>query len=58
MSDQDDWDFAGDDDAKMTIEAAVRYLLKGAAGSDRGDIVLEIIEIVRDVANGLPHGPA
>jgi hypothetical protein len=21
MSDQDDWDFAGDDDAKMTIEA-------------------------------------
>ena len=30
MSDQDDWDFAGDDDAKMTIRAAVRYLLKGA----------------------------
>jgi hypothetical protein len=52
MSDQDDWDFAGDDDAKMTIEAAVRYLLKGAAGSDRGDIVLEIIEIVRQAAQG------
>jgi hypothetical protein len=25
MSDEDDWDFAGADDAKMTIRAAVRY---------------------------------
>jgi hypothetical protein len=52
MSDQDDWDFAGDDDAKVTIHAAVRYLLKGAAGSDRGDIVVEIIEIVHQAAQG------
>ena len=54
MSDEDDWDFAGDDDAKVTIRAAVRYLLKGAPGSDRGDIVAEIIEIVREAAHGLP----
>ena len=54
MSDQYDWDFAGADDAKMTMRAAVHYLLKGAAASDRGDIVREIIAIVRDVANGLP----
>ena len=54
MSDQDDWEFAGADDAKVTIRAAVRYLLKGAAGSDRGDIVREIIAIVSDAANGSP----
>ena len=56
MSDQDDWDFAGADDAKATIRAAVRYMLKGAAGSDRGDIAREIIEIVNEVARGLPPG--
>jgi hypothetical protein len=28
MSDEDDWDFAGNADAKVTIHAAVRYLLK------------------------------
>jgi hypothetical protein len=54
MSDQDDWDFAGEDDAKARIRAAVRYLLKGAAGSDRGDIVREIIDMVSEVARGLP----
>ncbi len=54
MSDQDDWDFAGEDDAKAQIRAAVRYLLKGAAGSDRGDIVREILDIVGEVAHGLP----
>jgi hypothetical protein len=32
----------------------VGYLLKDVAGSDRGDIVREIIAIVRDAANGLP----
>ena len=53
MSDQDDWDFAGADDAKLTIRAAVRYLLQGAAGSDRGDIAREIIEMVSEVARGL-----
>jgi hypothetical protein len=36
MSDLDDWEFEDDEDAKTTITAAVRYLLKGAAGSDRG----------------------
>jgi hypothetical protein len=56
MSDQDDWDFAGDDDAKAEIRAAVTYLLNGAAGSDRGDIVREIIEIVNDVTRELAPG--
>ena len=54
MSDDDDWDFAGADDAKVTIRAAIRYLLKGATGGARGDIVQEIISIVRQVAAGLP----
>jgi hypothetical protein len=31
MPEQDDWEFAGTDDAKAEIRAAVRYLLKGAA---------------------------
>jgi hypothetical protein len=43
MSDQDDWDFAGPDDAKAELRAAVAYLLNAAAGSDRGDIVREIM---------------
>jgi hypothetical protein len=38
----------------VTIRAAVRYLLKGAAGTDRGDIVREIIKIVSEEASGLP----
>lgn len=54
MSDQIDWDFAGDDGAKAEIGAAVRYLLKDATSRVRDDIVREIIDIVRDVANGLP----
>jgi hypothetical protein len=52
MSDEYDWDFAGAGDAKVTIHAAVRYLLKDAARSDRGDIVAGIIEIVRQAAQG------
>jgi hypothetical protein len=52
MSDQDDWDFAGADDAKATIRAAIRYLLRGTAGRDRGDVVAGIIEIVRQAAQG------
>ena len=52
MTVQIDWDFAGHDDAKAEIGAAVRYLLKDATGNARGDIVREIIEIVRDVAIG------
>ena len=57
-SDDDDWDFVGADDAKMTIRAAIRYLLKGATGGARGDIVQEIISIVRQAASGLlPEQP-
>ena len=54
MSDQDDWDFAGADDAKVTIRAAVRYLLRGTTDGIRGDIVQEIISMVRQVSNGSP----
>jgi hypothetical protein len=43
----------GADDAKARIGAAVRYLLKDATGSGRGDLVREIIEIVHNAANGL-----
>jgi hypothetical protein len=57
MSDQDDWDFAGDDDAKMTIRAAVRYLIKGATAGTRGDIVQGIISIVRQAVHDLPDQP-
>jgi hypothetical protein len=48
MSDELDWHFTDPDDAKSEIRAAVRYLLKDAAGSDRGDIAREIIEIVNE----------
>ena len=51
MSDEDDWDLAGADDAKVTIRAAVRYLLKGTTDGARGDIVQAIISIVRQVSN-------
>ena len=54
MSDENDSNFSGQDDAKAEIRAAVRYLLEGAAGSDRGDIVREIVGIVDEVARGLP----
>ena len=58
MSGQDDWEFAGPDDAKAEILAAVGYLLRGATGGARGDIVQEIIAIVRQVASGLPPEPS
>ena len=54
MRDQFQTDFGGQDDAKAEIRAAVRYLLEGAAGSDRGDIVRQIIAIVNEVARDLP----
>ena len=57
MSDLDDADFAGADDAKVTIRAAVRYLLKGAGRSERGDIVVDILGIVRKAAYGEPLYP-
>ena len=56
MSDEIDCDFTSADDAKAELRAAVGYLLKDAAGSDRGDIVREIIAIVNEVARGLPAG--
>jgi hypothetical protein len=52
MSAQIDWDFAGDEDAKAEIGAAVRYLLKDATGGARSDVIRDIVEIVHDVANG------
>jgi hypothetical protein len=58
MSDDDDWDFAGADDAKLTIRAAIRYLLKGTTNGVRGDIVQQIIAIVRQVSNEPPTGQA
>jgi hypothetical protein len=54
MSGQDDWNFVDKDDAKAEIRAAVEYFLRGATGGARGDIVQEIIAIVRQVASGLP----
>jgi hypothetical protein len=49
--------FDSAEDAKTAIRAAVQYLLKESSGSDRGDIVREIIEIVCEVARGLaPRG--
>jgi hypothetical protein len=56
MSDEDDWDFVGEGDAKLMILAAVRYLLESASASDRGDVVIEIIEVVRQAAQGLSVG--
>jgi hypothetical protein len=58
MSDNDNWDFAGADDAKMTIRAAIRYLLKGTTDGVRGDIVQEIISIVRQISNEPPTDQA
>jgi hypothetical protein len=53
MSDLDDWEFVDDEDAKMTISAAVRYLLKGVSGSDR-DIVSERQVALDDVRPDRP----
>jgi hypothetical protein len=52
MSDQRE--FVDPDDAKAMIRTAVGYLLRDATGGARGDIVQEIIAIVRQVASGLP----
>jgi hypothetical protein len=37
------------------IRAAVEYLLRGTTGGARGDIVQEILAIVREAANGPPR---
>jgi hypothetical protein len=57
MSDQVDCGFADDGDARAEIGAAVRYLLRDSIGGARADLVRKIIEIVRDVADGLPAQP-
>ena len=44
MSDGYDWAFSARDDAKAEIRVAVRFLLKGAAGTDRDLVALEIME--------------
>ncbi|MGA2999844.1 hypothetical protein [Bradyrhizobium sp.] len=54
MSDESDWDFANSDDAKAEIRAAVGYLLRNTSGAGRADLILELIQIVRDAANGVP----
>jgi hypothetical protein len=51
MSDDSDWDFANSDDAKAEIRAAVEYLLRDTSNANRADLVLELIQIVRDAAN-------
>jgi hypothetical protein len=56
MSDDSDWDFANSDDAKAEIRAAVEYLLRDTSNANRADLVLELIQIVRDAANGIPAG--
>ena len=56
MSDEFDWDFAGADDAKAEMRAAMAYLLKGTTGTSRHIIELEIMEILRQVASASPTG--
>ena len=58
MSDELDWNFVDEDDAKAEIRAAVEYLLRGTTGGARGDIVQDILAIIRDVANGQRPDPA
>jgi hypothetical protein len=57
MSDELDWNFSDHDAAKAGIRAAVQYLLRGASGGERGDIVQEIITIVRNAASGKSPDP-
>ena len=54
MSDMDEWDFAGAEDAKVTIQAAVRYLLRGTTDGVRGDVLQGAITLVRKVASEPP----
>ena len=55
MSDEVDWNFGNEAEAKAELRAAVEYLLRDATDGARGDIVQEILAIVRDVANGSPE---
>ena len=52
MSDEDEWNFASDDDAKLMIVAAARFLIDKVPHRDRGDVMAEIVEIVCHAAAG------
>jgi hypothetical protein len=56
MARSDDGDFAGIDDARVTIRAAVKYLLRGIMDGVRGDILQGIITMVRQATNEPPPG--
>jgi hypothetical protein len=49
-------DFGPVEAAKAEIRAAVQFLLSGVSGNSRADMVRDIVEIVRQVANSLPGG--
>ena len=55
MSDELEWNFADEDEARTEIRAAVQYLLRGATGSARSVIANEVVNLVRLVAQG--HDP-
>jgi head-tail adaptor len=55
--DINDWIFADDEEANMSIRAAVHYRLKGVASGDRIEIVSEIIEIVRQAVHDMFDQP-
>jgi len=50
MSNELEWNFADEDEAKTEIRAAVQYLLRGAKGSARAAIANEVVNLVRLVA--------
>jgi hypothetical protein len=49
-----DRSFANKEEAKAELRSAVQYLLRDVSESARGDTVRDIVEIVRQVVNGLP----
>ena len=53
----EEFHFNDADDAKAEIRAAVRYLLRNAADSDRGDIVRQIAAILSEEARSLDPDP-
>ena len=53
----EEFHFNDDHDAKAEIRAAVRYLLRNAAGNDRGDIVREVAAILSEEARNLGLDP-
>jgi hypothetical protein len=56
MPEQFNWDFRNPRDPKAEIRSAVGHLLSGISGNARADMVRDIIEIVREVADGLAPG--